>query len=271
MSSATSAEPPRLLAFDLDGTVVEDGGMRVPARTRGALARLRAQGVAVAVITGRDDVPPDVMDALAPDAVALHTGSLILRGEEVVHQVSLTAGEIAAVQARRPPGGHLLALTRGCVYADLSPLPDVDAWRTRWALAHRPFMPFDPLPAGGVMGLWCFHDDIGTWRAGVEATCPHLPIVGAQPPYMDNMNVSPAGVHKGMALERVAAALDVPLERAWAFGDSDNDLPMFAVAGRAVQVGTLPLLAGHAHHRVEDVSALGAWLDAHVMPGLAAR
>lgn len=266
MSSATpadrsSAEPPRLLAFDLDGTVLEDGGMLVPRRTRAAITRLKAQEVKVAVITGRDNVPPDVMDALAPDAIALHTGSLILRGGEVVHQVSLTAAETAAVRDLRPPGGHVLALTRERVHADLSPLMDVGTWRERWALAHRPFVPFEPLPAEGVMGLWCFHDNIGAWKAGVHAALPHLVIVGAQPPYADNMNVSPAGVDKGAALRHVAAALDVPLTQTWAFGDSDNDLPMFAVAGRAVQVGTLPLLVGHTDAQMESHMALGAWLD----------
>ncbi|THF87813.1 HAD family phosphatase [Deinococcus sp. KSM4-11] len=261
MSSATPAEAPRLLAFDLDGTVVEDGGLLVPARTRAAVARLRARGVKVAVITGRDDVPPNVMDALIPDAVALHTGSLILRGQEVVYQVSLTEAEIAAVRALRPPGGHLLALTRERVHAELSPLPDEAVWRERWALAHRPFVPFEPLPADGVMGLWCFHDDIGTWKANVQAACPHLVIVGAQPPYADNMNVSPTGVDKGAALARIAAALDVPLRHTWAFGDSDNDLPMFARAGHAVQVGTLPLLVGHAGTQVASPAALGAWME----------
>jgi HMP-PP phosphatase len=263
MSSATPAERPlpRLLAFDLDGTVVEDGGMQVPEPTRRALRRLRAAGVLVAVVTGRDDVPPDVLDALAPDAVALHTGSLILRGAAVVHQVSLTAAEIAAVRALRPPSGHLLALTRGQVHAELAPLANAAAWRERWALAHRPFVAFDPLPETGVMGLWCFHDNIGAWKAGVQAACPHLVIVGAQPPYLDNMNVSPAGVDKGVALRRIASVLGVPLEDTWAFGDSDNDLPMFAVAGRAVQVGTLPLLQGRAQAQVAGFGALGEWLD----------
>lgn len=252
---------PRLLAFDLDGTLVEDGGLSVPAATRAALARLRAQGVRVAVVTGRDDVPPDVLDALQPDAVALHTGSLILRGPEVIHEVSLTAAEISAVRAARPPGGHLLALTRDRVHADLAPLADEAAWRERWALAHRPFVPLDPLPGRGVMGLWCFHDHIGAWKAGVQSACPHLVIVGAQPPYADNMNVSPAGVDKGAALRRVAAALDVPLTSTWAFGDSDNDLPMFAVAGHAVQVGALPLLQGRAPAQVAGHMALGAFLE----------
>ncbi|WP_309570186.1 HAD family hydrolase [Deinococcus sp.] len=264
MSSTTPAEPrrptPRLLAFDLDGTVLEDGGMIVSAQTRAAITRLRAGGMMIAVITGRDDVPPDVLDALKPDACAVHNGAVILQGGEVIHQVALSDADISAVVRLRPPGGHILALTRDRVHADLSPMPNVHAWRERWALAHRPFVPLYPLPGGQVMGLWCFHEDIGTWRADVQVKLPHLPVTGAQPPYADNMNVSPAGVDKGVALRCIAAALGVRLEHTWAFGDSDNDLPMFGVAGYAVQVGTLPLLQSHVHERVAHHTLLGAWL-----------
>ena len=51
---------PLLLAFDLDGTLIPEGGLTVPVSTRAALARLRKLGVQVAVITGRDAAPADV-------------------------------------------------------------------------------------------------------------------------------------------------------------------------------------------------------------------
>jgi Cof subfamily protein (haloacid dehalogenase superfamily) len=45
------------------------------------------------------------------------------------------------------------------------------------------------------------------------------------------------GVSKGEALQRVAGLLDVPRDEIIAFGDSDNDLPMFAAAGIRVAMG----------------------------------
>ena len=59
-----------LLAFDLDGTLIPEGGLMVPQSTRRALARLNALGVKIAIITGRDVPPDDVLDAAQPTAVA---------------------------------------------------------------------------------------------------------------------------------------------------------------------------------------------------------
>ena len=89
-----------------------------------------------------------------------------------------------------------------------------------------------------------------------------LTVTGAQPPYADMMTVTPQGAHKGAGLAALAEALGVPLERSVAFGDTDNDLAMFTVAGYAVQVGTLPLLAPHADEQLAGPEALPQWLSA---------
>ena len=43
---------PQLLAFDLDGTLIQDGGTSVPEVTAAALHRLKSLGVRVALVTG---------------------------------------------------------------------------------------------------------------------------------------------------------------------------------------------------------------------------
>ncbi len=85
---------------------------------------------------------------------------------------------------------------------------------------------------------------------------------GAQPPYPEFLTVTPAGADKGAALSIIAQRLGVPMNRVMAFGDSDNDEAMFAVAGQAVQVGRLPLLEPYAHARVESPEHLGEYLHA---------
>lgn len=75
------------------------------------------------------------------------------------------------------------------------------------------------------------------------------------------LTVTPEAANKGAALRRIAGALGIPLDHTLAFGDSENDLAMFEVAGVAVQVGEAECLRDSAHHRV-SCSALGlpAWL-----------
>lgn len=259
------SERPRLLAFDLDGTLLADGGMQVPASTVRALQAYRERGGKLAIITGRDDVPPEVL-ALSPDALAVHNGAVVMHGGKIMASNYLSLQVLRWVKERQPRGGRVLALTQGAVYADLSLYPDEAAWRERWALSHRPFRPLSECPPE-LLGLWCFHPDAATWKSAVLAEFPDLSITGVQPPYADNMNISVAGVSKGGAVRRVAQLLGAPLSATWAFGDSDNDLPMFAQVGRAVGVGDLPLLSGVVSERVVIHLHLGEWLDDQLQLG----
>ena len=51
------------------------------------------------------------------------------------------------------------------------------------------------------------------------------------------LEVSPGGVNKGTGLAALAGLLGVPMEATIAVGDSNNDLPMLAMAGLAVGMG----------------------------------
>ncbi|MDO4264440.1 MAG: HAD hydrolase family protein, partial [Deinococcus sp.] len=70
----------------------------------------------------------------------------------------------------------------------------------------------------------------------------------------------PKGAHKGAGIELLARELGVPLSRTVVFGDSDNDVAMFEVAGYAVQCGDLPLLHAHADESISGPEALAQWL-----------
>ncbi|MDV6374102.1 HAD-IIB family hydrolase, partial [Deinococcus sp. ZS9-10] len=68
------------MAFDLDGTLITEQGREVDAATAKALARLRAVGVKLAIITGRDMAPDAVLEVMQPDAVATNNGGRIVVG-----------------------------------------------------------------------------------------------------------------------------------------------------------------------------------------------
>lgn len=46
------------------------------------------------------------------------------------------------------------------------------------------------------------------------------------------VDITPAGVDKGAGVRALAARLGIPMDQVLAIGDSRNDLPLFAVAGR---------------------------------------
>lgn len=64
----------------------------------------------------------------------------------------------------------------------------------------------------------------------------HLPIymTYSAPPYLE---ITSASASKGEAIQRLAAHLNIPLERILAIGDSRNDLSMFEVVGKRIAMG----------------------------------
>ncbi len=249
---------PRLLAFDLDGTLIPDGGLIVPLATRAALGRLHALGVKVAVITGRDSPPSDVLDAARPDAVATNNGGSISIGGRPHTEIHFDQADLLAVLAHTLQDARVIAFTAGRIYVDAPPGTPTPPW-----LAQRDHAPLAELERSHdrVLKVGFYHPGIRGWRDALSQSHPHLVLTGAQPPYSDFLTVTPSGADKGAALVAVAQALGIDMQRTVAFGDSDNDLAMLELAGQAVQLGDLPLLRPHADVTLEGPEALGAYLD----------
>jgi HMP-PP phosphatase len=248
--------PPRLLAFDLDGTLIIEQGLLVPDDTRAALTRLRTQGVRLALITGRDQPPPGVLNAAKPDAVATHNGGRVEIGGELHTQLYFSGAELQAVLAHRLDDARVIAFTQGAVYVDLPPGVPVPEW-----LSRREHFALAQAPLTEVTKIGFYHPGVASWRDELRSgDYGHLVYTGAQAPYPDFLTVTPSGGDKGAALVIIAEQFGIPLSEVTVFGDSDNDEAMFLVAGRAVQVGDLPLLTPYAHDRVAGPEVLGRYL-----------
>lgn len=255
MTTRLPADLPLLLAFDLDGTLIPEQGREVPAGTVSALARLRGLGVRVAVITGRDQAPPHVLETARPDAVATNNGGRIEIGGQLHAEARFSGAELAAVLAHELDDARVIVFTRDALYVDLPPGREPEPW-----MRARQARPLAEAPDEGVLKVGFYHPGVADFAARLRASHPHLVLTGAQAPYEQFLTVTPVGAHKGAALTLIAGALDIPPERTVAFGDSDNDVAMLELAGHAVQLGSLPLLAPHAHDQVASPEALGAYL-----------
>ena len=78
---------------------------------------------------------------------------------------------------------------------------------------------------------------IGALCPQVKALLPRCEVAVSDPFFME---ITPPGVHKGRALETLAARLDIPVEAIAAIGDSENDLPMIQRAGVRVAMANAP-------------------------------
>lgn len=248
--------PPLLLALDLDGTLVEDGQNDVPERTIAALAELRKLGtVRLAVITGRDQVHPQVMEAVQPDAVVKNNGGRVEVGATLCSNATFSQDDVRAALNHGLENPRIALFTDTGLYYDLPEGLEPIGW-----MIGRPYQEMAFAPREGVVKLGYFHPNVGSFASRLRESHPHLVVTGGHAPNFDYLSVTPAGAHKGAGLEKVALALDIPLSHTVVCGDSDNDLTMFELAEFAVQSGTLELLSHAADAQVSGPVALGEYL-----------
>ena len=230
--------PPKLVASDLDGTVVRTDGT-ISARTVAALAAVEAAGVPFVMVTGR---PIRWMGQIAEmtghHGVAICANGAVaydLRSERVVRS-SLLAPESAraVVEALREAiPGIAFAVER--LHAGFAHEP---SYIPRWDSSDpRTQGPIEDLLTDDVVKLLARHEGLGsddllaaavaTGAAG--ATFTHSSGDGL-------LEMSAEGVSKATGLAAFADELGVEADGVLAFGDMPNDLPMLAWAGHGVAV-----------------------------------
>lgn len=247
---------PQLLAFDLDGTLIQDGGTSVPEVTAAALYRLKSLGVRVALVTGRDFPPRAVAEAISFDALSTNNGGRVQIGEELRRNAQFSPADLRAVLAHELADARTVLFDSQGIYVDLPAGREPEPW-----MVARSFKPMREAPREGIVKVGFYHPDVAGHAQRLRTSHPHLVVTGGQEPYAQFLTVTPEGANKAAALTLLAEGLGVPLERTVAFGDSDNDEVMLELAAFAVQVGTLPLLTPHADAQLPDHTHLAAYLD----------
>jgi Cof subfamily protein (haloacid dehalogenase superfamily) len=231
---------PRVVATDLDGTVIRSDGT-ISVRTKTALTAAADAGAMVVIVTGR---PPRWLGGIA-DATGHHglaicaNGAIVwdLHDERVVTSYPLDIGTVrdivASLRAEIPELGFAVE----SIDAGFGHEP---SYRPRWSTDEQTVVAeLEALLSRPVAKLLARHEGLtadellGRARAVVAeelGTLTHSSRDGL-------LEISAAGVTKASTLTAVCAAHGFGPEDVVAFGDMPNDLPMLAWAGRSVAVG----------------------------------
>jgi Cof subfamily protein (haloacid dehalogenase superfamily) len=231
-------QPPRVVATDLDGTIVRSDGT-ISVRTRAALDSAEAAGAFVVVVTGR---PPRWLHGIA-EATGHHgivvcaNGALVydLHRDVVVaaHPMSVDiAREIVMVLRGAIPGiGFAVeSLTDGFGYEP--------AYRPRWPTDGAVVAEVDELLSGPLAKLLARHEKLDS-DALLAAARAVIGVDLAELTHSSRdglLEISAAGVSKATTLAALCAEHDRDSQDAIAFGDMPNDLPMLAWAAHSVAV-----------------------------------
>lgn len=229
--------PPRVIASDLDGTLLAPGG-RLTDRTAAALAAARERGIAVIAVTAR---PPRVFGewtalAAAVDAAICSNGAIVYAPtERAVLATTTLHPETAALAAKALRTA--LPTTRFAVETGFESIAEPGYTRIDSVADNRVFR--DSLPAvlagpESIVKLLVQVPDAATEAMLQAARGLDLPgVTVAHSGGAGLLEIGPAGVDKATALAEWCAARGVRREEVIAFGDAPNDVPMLTWAARS--------------------------------------
>jgi len=246
------SDRPRLVATDLDGTLLDADG-KVTARTREVITALDEQGVPVVFVTGR---PIRWMETLWEEvgghglAICSNGGIVydvptheVRKARAIPHEVLLDVAR--TLRATVPGTSFALEKTTGFAlepsflkHRDDREVPDV------------PRGPLEKIAGGSVVKLLARHEELAPqefWDV-VESS------VGAQVTTTWSsvgtlLEMSAAGVTKATTLAELCTELRVAPHEVVAFGDMPNDLPLLTWAGTSYAMGNAhPTVLAQADH-----------------------
>lgn len=241
--------PPKLVASDLDGTLLTSEGT-FDERTKRAIAAAEAAGATVVFCTAR---PPLRLRALADTAghrglAICANGAVVwdLHTESAIESTSLdpaVAQQLVTILEEELPGGawaveHAGGFGHEPEYVPRWPVPEDTLIDAVHALIAEP-------PIKLLLRHSSHSADLLLERA--RATCGHLAEFSHSSVTDTLLEISAAGVSKASALARLCEQSGIAREEVIAFGDMPNDIPMLAWAGHAVAVA-------NAHPEVIEVA-----------------
>ncbi|MEU1087383.1 Cof-type HAD-IIB family hydrolase [Streptomyces sp. NPDC005892] len=238
-TDAPPAAVPRLIATDLDGTLLRDD-KTLSARTIAALLAAERAGVHVLFVTGR---PPRWMDAVVSH-LPEHGTAICANGAAVV---DLSAGGrlikvhplgraealdvVRRVRAAAPGTTFAVEFTTGLHYEPLYPPFHQDPWATM-APVEKLLEEETPGAGAPVLKLLAHHTAIApdTFLAlAREAAEDRVSFTRSSPSAL--LEAGGAGVSKARTLAEYCAERGVLAEEVIAFGDMPNDVEMLTWAG----------------------------------------
>jgi len=228
---------PRLVALDVDGTLVDYENEMTPA-VHEAVNALRDSGVEVVISTGR--AVPGVLncaDKLGFEGYAIASnGALVIayRPLEIVHAVTFDASEAVRRILDRVPDALVAVEEIGVGYRVSAPFPSGEITGTI-TVQDVDQLVAEPVtrvviraPERSAEEFHSLADELG-----LEDTNYY---VG----YTAWLDIAPHGVSKASGLQVLCDRLGVDSSDVLAVGDGNNDVEMLIWAGRGVAMGQAP-------------------------------
>ena len=272
--------PVRLVAIDMDGTLLPSFAQAVSVRGARALRAAQAAGITVAIATGRRTAyTSPLLEGLGlrADMPLITSNGAVTRtlGGEAIDRCHLEARVARAICGlMRPFGTVVFTFDRpGRGELVLEDLPQAEGQISLWVEANRGAIevvvplekalpdgenPIQGMVTGGIARMKAAEKMLKSseWQAHCECVRTEYPARD-----LSILDLLPPGVSKGWALERLAQRLGVDRKETMAIGDNWNDVDMLewaaqgvVMANAAAELRTMAKMRGwrQAPHNDED-------------------
>jgi len=266
--------PVRLVAIDVDGTLLPSFAQQISQRTAQALKAAQQAGITVAIATGRrTNYTAPLLEnlGLRADTPLITSNGAVIRtlgGESIdrSHMQAPIARGLCGLL--RPFGAVVFTFDRpGRPELVLENMEQTHGRISLWVEANRNAIEVvkpleDALPDGedpiqgmvtGTLANMRLAEKAlkaSEWAESCTAVCTEYP--GRD---LSILDLLPHGVSKGFALERLAQRLGVDRKETMAIGDNWNDVDMLEWAGQAV-------LMGNAAQELRTMAKMRGWKQA---------
>jgi Cof subfamily protein (haloacid dehalogenase superfamily) len=234
-----NSTPIRLVAFDLDGTLMDAGENIVHTPVRYAIQRALRQGVIITLATGRPFLftrPVAVELGLDAPLICYQGGVIHQMDGRVLRNISFSASALESpVALARRRGWQCYVEADGFLFLDGS----LDYDQTLFDIHSGPVRPVPDLvavePPPNQLSVYLPTGVTPEHVTALQAAFGSAATVMRT--HANFINAIPAGVSKGGAVAWLAERLGVPQSAVMAVGDSDNDATMVGWAGIGVAMG----------------------------------
>jgi Cof subfamily protein (haloacid dehalogenase superfamily) len=251
--------PVRLVAIDMDGTLLPTFAQALTPRTVKALKAAQQAGITVAIATGRRTnytVPLLENLGLQADTPLITSNGAVTRtlGGESIDRCQLPAHVARGLCTLREFGAVVFTFDRpGRPELVLENMELTHGRISLWVEANRQSIevvsplesalpdgedPIQGMVTGSVAMMRKAESSLkaGAWNSHCESVRTEYPARD-----LSILDLLPPGVSKGWALQRLATRLGVDRKETMAIGDNWNDVDMLEWAGQAIMMGNAAL------------------------------
>ncbi|WP_240697294.1 HAD family hydrolase [Sporolactobacillus sp. THM19-2] len=258
---------------DLDGTVLTPVNT-VNAELTACLKKIKARGVRIFAVTGRSySEACNILPADFPvDGMVTANGMAVFAGGTNIYQNALPAELVSELLQRaekkqlyyqlHPVSGGRAALLcdRPCfkrlIRGERPESVHINEWLSRKDAVYRDMIWLDhlsPEDRENMSKMYFFSRNVSVIRSWIE----ELETISRRIPFehfsssKNNVEVNNQGVSKASGIEILLKHFHLNPAEALAFGDGENDLPMFRVAGHSVAMKNAP---EHVKRHADEVT-----------------